>query len=120
MKLLIDSCVSHLLASTLRAEGHDVEGVSEWPADPGDRQVLAEAVRMGRVLITADREFGELAVFERLPTAGIIVLDPHIPAENHEEACLRAIRTHAAELLDGAVVIVMPDRMRARTPKPDA
>lgn len=75
---------------------------------------------MGRVLITGDREFGELAVFERLPSAGIIVLDPKIPAAKHEEACVRAITTHGADLLTGGVVIVMPDRMRARTPDPDA
>lgn len=120
MKLLIDNCISHLLASALRAQGHDVESVSDWPADPGDRRVLAEAVRTGRVLITADREFGELVVFERLPSAGIIILDPNITPANHEEACMRAITTHAAELLAGAVVIVMSDRIRARAPNPDA
>lgn len=109
-----------MVASALRKQGHDVESVSDWPADPGDRRVLAEAARARRVLITADREFGELAVFERLPSAGIIVLDSSITAADHEGACLRAIATHETELLAGAVVIVMPGRMRARTPRPDA
>lgn len=97
-----------------------MESVSDWPADPGDRRVLAESARAGRVLITADREFGELVVFERLPTAGIIILDPNIVAAEHASACVRAITSYAAELLAGGVVIVMPDRMRARAPDPDA
>ena len=120
MKLLIDNCISHLVAAALRARGHDVESVSDWPADPGDRNVLAAAARDGRVLITADREFGELVVFERLPSAGIIVFDSNITPAQHEDACVRAITVHEAELLGGAVVIVMPDRMRARAPRPDA
>lgn len=120
MKLLIDNCISHLLATALRSHGHDVESVADWPSDPGDRSVLAAATRDGRVLITADREFGELVVFERLPSAGIIVLDSNITPAQHEEACRRAIAAHESELLGGAVVIVMPDRMRARTPDPDA
>jgi predicted nuclease of predicted toxin-antitoxin system len=120
VKLLIDNCVSHQVASALRARGHDVDNVSDWSTDPGDRRVLAEAVRMGRVVITGDREFGELVVFERLPSAGIVILDPDIPAAKHEEACLRAISTHEAELVAGAVVIVMPDRIRIRAADPDA
>ena len=120
MKLLIDNCLSYVVASALRAEGHDVESVSDWPEDPGDRRVLASAVRASRVLITADREFGELVVFERLASTGIIILDPNIAAVDHAASCLRAIATHATELLAGGIVIVMPDKMRARTPRPDA
>ena len=120
MKLLIDNCVSHVVASTLREQGHDVDSVSDWPADPGDRRVLAEAALAGRILITADREFGELVVFERLPTAGVIILDPNIAAADHAAGCLRAITSHADELVAGGVVIVMPDKMRARTPPSDA
>lgn len=120
MKLLIDNCISHVVASALRAEGHDVESVSDWPEDPGDRRVLAAAARDSRVLITADREFGELVVFERLPSTGIIILDPNIAAADHAAACLRAIATYSADLLGGGVVIVMPDKMRARTPRSDA
>lgn len=119
MKLLVDNCLSYTVAVALEAAGHDVESVGEWAADPGDRLVLAAAARAGRVLLTADREFGELVVFERLPNAGIIILQK-IAAEDHADACLRAIVKHEPELMAGGVVIVLPEKMRARTPKPDA
>ncbi|HYI08262.1 MAG TPA: DUF5615 family PIN-like protein [Thermoanaerobaculia bacterium] len=119
MKLLIDNCLSAKLAARLIAEGHDVDMVAAWPADPGDRKVLAAAARDGRVLITADRGFGELVVSERLPHAGLIVLQK-TPAAEHEEACLRAIDEHGDQLLAGGFVIVKRERMRMRPPAPDA
>lgn len=119
MKLLIDNCLSHKIASALVALGHDVDAVANWPADPGDRRVLAVAAEAGRILVTGDREFGELVVFERLSTAGIIVLHK-IAAAEHVAACLRAMAEHAAELESGGIVIVQPEKMRARSPAPDA
>jgi predicted nuclease of predicted toxin-antitoxin system len=93
--------------------------VADWPADPGDRAVLAFAAREGRVLVTADRGFGELVVAQRLPTAGLIVLHKTAAAE-HEEASLRAIATHEDDLRAGGFVIVSRERMRARPAEPDA
>jgi predicted nuclease of predicted toxin-antitoxin system len=119
VKLLIDNCLSEKLAQRLIAEGHDVETVAAWPSDPGDRVVLATAARAGRVLITADRGFGELVVMERLRNAGLIVLN-NIPAAEHEAACRRALAEHETVLLAGGFVIVRGERIRARTPRPDA
>jgi predicted nuclease of predicted toxin-antitoxin system len=96
-----------------------VKSVADWPADPGDRAVLAAAAHDQRILVTADRGFGELVVSERLATAGLIVL-LKLPAAEHETACVRAIEEHGETLLAGGFVIVGPERMRARDRPPDA
>ena len=44
MKLLLDSCVWGGAAGRLRAAGHDVAWSGDWPADPGDEEVLARAL----------------------------------------------------------------------------
>jgi predicted nuclease of predicted toxin-antitoxin system len=119
VKLLIDNCLSSRLAAALMTDGHDVASVAEWPADPGDREVLAFAAREARVLITADRGFGELVVTARLPTAGLIVLKKMPPSE-HYDACLRALAQYGEDLAAGAFVIVTGERMRARLTDPDA
>ena len=103
----------------LAAEGHDVKSVSDLGADPGDRAVLARAARDGRVVITADRGFGELVVKERLRNAGLIVLH-RINAEEHEGAVVRAIAEYAEYLSHGGFLIVTRDRIRARTLDSDA
>jgi predicted nuclease of predicted toxin-antitoxin system len=118
MKLLIDNCLSRKIAPALREAGHDVECVGDWPADPGDPEVLRTAHAAGRVLVTGDRGFGQLVVQYRLSSAGIIVVQT-LPTE-HVAAVLRAIAVHADELQVGAVVIVTSERLRARVPNPDA
>lgn len=60
MKLLLDSCVWGGAVARLRAAGHDVVWSGDWPADPGDEEILAHALAEGRVLVTLDKDFGEL------------------------------------------------------------
>ena len=41
MKLLLDTWVWGKVADELGAEGHDVDWVGNWLADPGDEEILA-------------------------------------------------------------------------------
>ena len=67
MKLLLDACVWGGARQELEAAGHDVVWAGEWPTDPGDEEILAHAHREGRVLVTLDKDFGELAVVYKIP-----------------------------------------------------
>ncbi len=60
MRVLLDTCVAGSARDALRREGHDVEWVAEWPQDPGDDEILAHAARQRQVLVTLDKDFGEL------------------------------------------------------------
>ena len=72
MKVLLDSCVWGGAKAELLAFGHDVIWSGEWPEDPGDDEILATAHREGRVLVTLDKDFGELAVVRKQPHSGIV------------------------------------------------
>ena len=69
MKVLLDSCVWGGARDALTMAGHDVESVADWPADPGDAEVLAHASRTRSVLVTLDKDFGELAIVRGHPHA---------------------------------------------------
>jgi predicted nuclease of predicted toxin-antitoxin system len=56
VKVLLDSCVWGGAKPALIAAGHDVDWSGDWPADPGDEDILARAHREGRVLITLDKD----------------------------------------------------------------
>ena len=58
MKVLIDSCVAGSVAPALTVAGHEVECVPDWPADPGDPDILAHARNAGQVVLTLDKDFG--------------------------------------------------------------
>lgn len=99
----------------LRAAGHDVAYVGDWPEDPGDAEILGHAERDGRVLVTLDKDFGTLALLAGRRHAGIVRL-VDIPAREQAHASLRALAQFGAELAAGAIVTVEPGRLRLRAP----
>ena len=104
-------------AGELRARGHDVSWVGEWPRDPGDEAILALAAAEDRVLITLDEDFGTLAVLHRRPHVGIIRLIEQ-SVWTHTALCERALRQYANELAAGSIVVVEGERMRLRPRNP--
>jgi predicted nuclease of predicted toxin-antitoxin system len=70
VKVLLDSCVWGGARTVIEAAGHAVDWVGDWPADPGDEDILAQAARLGAVLVTIDKDFGELAVVRGLSPCG--------------------------------------------------
>jgi len=119
LKLLADGCLSPATVRRLRAAGHDVAWAGEWPKDPGDPRVLAIANREGRVLLTADRGFGALAMSERQQHAGIIVIVKTL-AVRHAELIARVLALHGEDLQKGALIIASLERIRVRWPKASA
>ena len=46
----------------------------EWPQDPGDEEILRRAHQESRVLVTLDKDFGELAIVRGQVHSGIVRL----------------------------------------------
>ena len=113
MKLLLDTCIWGPTGVTLRAAGHDVDWVGDWPFDPGDQEILERAHAEGRVLVTVDNDFGELAVRQGVAHSGIIRL-AMTPVFLEAEVCLAVIAAFGQELQAGAIVTATPRRMRFR------
>ena len=113
MKVLLDACVWGGAAVVLRAAGHEVETVADWPADPGDEEILARTLQASQVLITLDKDFGELAVVRQLPHHGIVRLVA-LSAKRQGVAAVEALAKYGAELGSGAIVTVESSRVRVR------
>lgn len=102
--------------AAISAAGHDVVWTGDWPEDPGDDEILARANSEGRVLVTLDKDFGELAIVRGLPHKGIVRL-VNISARQQAVACLSVLNLHGDELQKGAIVTVEPGRLRVRPPQ---
>jgi predicted nuclease of predicted toxin-antitoxin system len=113
VKLLLDSCLSGALKAPLAAAGHDVQWVGEWPTDPGDEEILSRAHAQGRVLVTLDKDFGELAIVQGRAHSGLLRLTG-LRLASHADAILNVLRQHADVLATGGVVTVEPGRVRVR------
>lgn len=58
----------------LREAGNDVVAIAEIAKGATDEQVLERALSEKRVLITEDRDFGELVYARGRPSAGVILV----------------------------------------------
>ncbi len=99
MKVLLDACVWRGAGEDLQAAGHDVECAGDWGEDPGDAEILRRAHDAGQVLVTLDKDFGELAVVRRLPHSGIVRL-VGFGAREQGEVCASLLQTYAEDLCE--------------------
>ena len=60
MKFLVDLCLSRYAVESLRQSGYDTIWIPEEGKDPGDTEILRRAFKEERILITADKDFGDL------------------------------------------------------------
>ncbi len=114
MKFLLDTCVWGGACNELRGAGHNVIWAGDWPDDPGDDEILERAHAEGRILVTLDKDFGELAVFYGRPHSGIIRL-VNIEARQQASACLHVVDLHKEDLKSGAIITVEPNKLRIRS-----
>jgi predicted nuclease of predicted toxin-antitoxin system len=73
MNLLADESCAGPVVRALREAGHDVIAIAEVARGATDEQVLERAVNEKRVLITEDRDFGELVYARGRTSAGVIL-----------------------------------------------
>ncbi|MBI3946375.1 MAG: DUF5615 family PIN-like protein [Armatimonadetes bacterium] len=99
----------------LRAVGHDVWAVVEDAPGSTDAAILARAASEWRIIMTFDRDYGELIFRLRLPTpAGVVYFrfDPATPDEPAEH--LLGLMAIDQIRLDGMFTVVERHRVRQR------
>ena len=116
MHFLVETCVSRFAVDALRDAGHDVLWVPEAGPDPGDEEVLARAVREDRILVTLDKDFGDL-VFVKGQAHPAIVRLVAMPVRRQADALLRLVRSNAPDLQARSLIVIERDRVRIRRPE---
>ena len=118
VKFLLHESSEHRLAAFLQEQGHDVKSIAhDYPNALSDTEVLELAGRDARILITNDKDFGELVFKRGLRHHGVILLRlPYGDTAHKLEAIRVALLSHADDLGDFVVLESRGVRVR-RTPK---
>ena len=104
--------------TTLTDLGHDVLSAREIDPRATDETLLALANRERRVLVTEDKDFGELIFVRRLEHPCIIRFDGMRVGE--QVAAMRElIERHAEAMRMGALIVVTRRRVRIRMGRRD-
>ena len=92
MKLLADEGVDSAIVSRLRSDGHDVVYVAELSPGITDEAVLELANADERILMTADKDFGELVFRLRRVAFGVLLVRlPGLPSTGKADAVAQVI-----------------------------
>lgn len=116
VRVLLDTCVWGGARADVEVAGHDVVWVGELPEDPGDEAIRDWALHDDRILVTLDKDFGELAILHQKRHAGIVRL-VDLAAAQQGPRCREVLDRYAEELAAGAIVTAEPTRTRVRPPE---
>jgi len=114
MIFLLDQSADFRLIPHLLQLGHDVQAISRnYPPGLPDEDVLTIAREEERVLIVADRDFGELIFHQELAHAGVIFFRlPGATLQTKIEHLNTVLEEHTDQLERGEFLVVAPGRIR--------
>ena len=115
MRFIVDRCAGRRLAEWLRDRGHDVLDTRNLGPDPGDTALLERAASENRVLITTDKDFGELIYLHGMPHRGLIRL-PDVRMARRIALVEDVINHHGQALEQKAIITVQGSRIRISRP----
>jgi predicted nuclease of predicted toxin-antitoxin system len=109
---LADESCDFAIVRALRAEGYDVLAASEVTQRSDDRELIEQAYREKRVLLTEDKDFGRLVHASHADSAGVILIRfPGNARRTLVQAITELVRDQSDGLL-GAFVVVQPGHVR--------
>jgi predicted nuclease of predicted toxin-antitoxin system len=84
LRILADENVPGIVVSALRDDGHDVSWIMEEARQSPDHFVLDRAQSQDRLIVTFDKDFGELAFRDRLPSSrGVVLVRTALSSPEH-------------------------------------
>ncbi len=114
MNFLVDESVDQQVVQRLRQDGHDVLYVAEMKPGISDDDVLEAANQHGALLLTADKDFGELVFRLNRLSKGVVLLRlAGLSPEAKATVVSSTVREHGSELAD-AFSVLSPGMVRIR------
>lgn len=112
MRFVADESCDFAIVRALRQAGHDVIAIAEISPQATDEYILEMSRAASRVLVTEDKDFGELVYAATRETSGVILL--RFPG-NARSAMAQALVTGVQSLADrlaSGFVVIEPGRIR--------
>jgi predicted nuclease of predicted toxin-antitoxin system len=114
VRILADENVPRSIVVWLRAQAHDVLYAAESRAQVADVDLLAEAEAQGYVILTEDKDFGELVFRDRRNSHGVVLLRMEDRPAADRLARLQVVWAAIDANLPGHFVVVTAKNLRMR------
>jgi predicted nuclease of predicted toxin-antitoxin system len=105
------------VVKALRAKGYDVVALTEITSRTIDSEVVALSYSEKRILLTEDKDFGQLVFASQADSAGVILIRyPGNARKLLQEAIIKLVREQGTEI-QSAFVVMQPGQIRMRLNK---
>ena len=112
LRFLADECCDFAVVRALRTAGFDVIAASEITTRSIDGELIEQANRERRILLTEDKDFGWLVFVSHANSAGVILIRyPGNARTNLGTAVVRFIEEHQQDISDSFIVL-QPGQIR--------
>ena len=112
MRLLVDECTGSKVAQWLRDEKHEVFSVFDEARGMTDDEVLSKALSENWILMTNDKDFGEMVFRERRKHHGVVFLGLDDERSINKIEVLRRLLNNYAEKLSKGFVVATETKVR--------
>lgn len=106
IKFLVDECMGSKVSDWLENKGYDVAFVGDIMRAAKDYAVLDKALSENRIVITSDKDFGELVFSKHLTHCGIILIRlANGKPQNRIDVLEKLLNNHFNELNDNFITV---------------
>lgn len=113
-KFLADEGFSFLITSVLREKGYNIKWIGDFAAGVSDRVVYTIAQDDDRIILTEDKDFGELAIRYKLKASGVVLLRISSTEKELRQRRVFELLERYPEKLKGHLVVIDSEKFRFR------
>lgn len=111
--ILADENILDYIIDSLRAKGYNFFSIKESVRGATDISIASLSLNPSRIILTEDKDFGEIAFSKEINLAGCILLR-YVPfnEEKITALLLQFLENETLESLTGKFVTITPDKIR--------
>ena len=114
MKFLVDECTGTSVVNYLRGQGHDTLAVADQMPAADDAEILAFAVMEDRIVVTNDKDFGELVYRSGWEHHGVVLLRLQDERAENKVRMMQSVLARVGKRLHGHYVVATESGIRVR------
>ncbi len=118
MKFLVDEGVDFPIVDHLRDCDYEVDSILEDEPGISDREVLTRAVSDERILVTSDKDFGDMVFRQQYAVGGVLLLRLAGTSLDKKGQIVAEVLDDKGEALRDHFTVVDSDKIRMREMDP--
>jgi predicted nuclease of predicted toxin-antitoxin system len=118
VEFIVDESAGRAVVEYLRTAGHNVLSVAEAMPQADDQDILSRATYEERILITNDKDFGELVFRSGQAHHGVVLLRLHDESPTNRVRVVKGLLVQYADRLAGHFTVATEASVRIRPADP--